>query len=66
MSFKITVLENGPIIITNSDNEKIALCRCGESSNKPFCDGAHQPANFESPGVEFEVEDEQPNLRCSC
>jgi uncharacterized Fe-S cluster protein YjdI len=27
--------------------EKIALCRCGASSNKPFCDGSHQQSNFD-------------------
>jgi len=24
----------------------IALCRCGHSSSKPFCDGTHERANF--------------------
>lgn len=28
--------------------EVIALCRCGQSNNKPFCDGAHQKAEFKS------------------
>ena len=25
---------------------KVALCRCGQSSKKPFCDGAHRGAGF--------------------
>ena len=27
-------------------NGTIALCRCGHSSTKPFCDGAHEKTNF--------------------
>ena len=26
----------------------IALCRCGLSANKPFCDGAHNREGFQS------------------
>ena len=54
----ITPTDNGPYHVTGNvtlrdadGNEyqvanTIALCRCGHSSTKPFCDGAHQKANF--------------------
>ena len=32
------------------------LCRCGQSSTKPFCDAAHRKAGFEAAGAEFVCE----------
>lgn len=29
------------------DKPVIALCRCGASANKPFCDGAHKTCGFD-------------------
>ncbi|MEE3152003.1 MAG: CDGSH iron-sulfur domain-containing protein, partial [Acidobacteriota bacterium] len=31
--------------------EHYALCRCGHSKNKPFCDGKHKQASFADTGV---------------
>ena len=56
----IMVRPNGPLIckgdneitLQNSDEELIlkdkefALCRCGLSDNKPFCDGTHKVKNI--------------------
>lgn len=29
---------------------RVALCRCGASQNKPFCDNSHRASGFEDPG----------------
>ncbi len=55
---QIQVFGNGPVMvkgkctITHADGsteekENFALCRCGASSNKPFCDGEHKKIGFE-------------------
>jgi CDGSH-type Zn-finger protein len=59
----ITCLDDGPYLITGldavldsdgepiasqSDKPNIALCRCGGSATKPFCDGAHKQLGFSS------------------
>lgn len=56
----LKVLKNGPIRVEGkvqlfdpqgnqiaADKEKFSLCRCGHSSNKPFCDGTHAKIGFE-------------------
>jgi CDGSH-type Zn-finger protein/uncharacterized Fe-S cluster protein YjdI len=45
---------DGNLTIRNSSGrdawrgERVALCRCGESANKPFCDGTHKRTGFKS------------------
>jgi len=57
---KITLMPDGPLMVEGNlsvckmsgenikDGEKLFLCRCGQSSNKPFCDGAHKKAEFKA------------------
>lgn len=58
---KITALDHGPFLVTGTvtltdasgqafetERETIALCRCGGSTNKPFCDGAHSKIGFQA------------------
>lgn len=33
------------------DDVRMALCRCGQSRNKPFCDNSHRDADFRDPGA---------------
>ncbi len=45
---RIEVEVGGKIV---ADTDDVALCRCGHSSNKPFCDGTHNIVGFDDPGV---------------
>ncbi len=56
---KITVLDNGPYLVKGpvllldaegnefrAERSTVALCRCGGSMTKPFCDGTHSKIGF--------------------
>ena len=67
---KVDIIENGPykvsggIELTGPDGEPVPgserdpvfLCRCGGSTNKPFCDGTHSKIGFD--GAMAAVRDE--------
>jgi CDGSH-type Zn-finger protein len=55
---KIKVLPNGPLLVQGKveivladgkteEKEGPALCRCGASKNKPYCDGSHVKIGFQ-------------------
>ncbi len=66
---KITVRNNGSLFVEGdfeivdaegkpfglSGRQKLSLCRCGQSANKPFCDGAHKACAFDSTLVAFDL-----------
>jgi len=55
--------ENGPLVVHGAvkvvdhhgnefavppGKDSVALCRCGQSKNKPFCDGSHRACAFQA------------------
>ena len=56
---EVSASAKGPLLVTGGvrildadgavlyEGERAALCRCGGSSNKPFCDGTHKTNGFE-------------------
>ncbi len=56
---RIEALDNGPLLVHGPvrivykgeekvlEQPKVFLCRCGQSANKPFCDGTHKKIGFE-------------------
>ncbi len=69
---KITPLKGGPYLLEGlaeiegpqgpiQGKQPMALCRCGASASKPFCDGSHDPAGFSGD----KAEDRTPSRRQS-
>lgn len=59
-ALEVTPTRNGPLVVTGNLEicagtgrtvkrvTKAALCRCGHSANKPFCDGTHARIGFQA------------------
>ena len=57
----IAVTDDGPLWVTGGipvtladgaaleTRNRVTLCRCGSSANKPLCDGSHKTAGFQDP-----------------
>lgn len=68
---KITIKDNGPYIVKGPidlrdahgnpvalpEGSAIALCRCGASTTKPFCDGTHSKIGFAAAAAAVDQED---------
>jgi CDGSH-type Zn-finger protein len=69
-SVRITVRPNGPLRIEGlialvdvngvewdlTGKPTISLCRCGRSSNRPFCDGTHRQQGWKCEAIPIPVE----------
>ena len=42
----ITLIDPTGAQVTVTPDRPVALCRCGQSSMKPFCDGSHSRTSF--------------------
>lgn len=70
----IKVRQNGPYLVDDAEitlidwngNEyqipkrPFALCRCGGSQNKPFCDGTHKTNGFQASEAAVPVSADKP------
>ncbi len=70
MAITIKIRDNGPYIIegdfrlTDANGQEVpvkkaALCRCGGSTTKPFCDGTHSKIGFQGAIAAVEQSDKK-------
>jgi CDGSH-type Zn-finger protein len=67
MARDVTHHADGPQYLTREDIDPekgdIAVCQCGLSGERPFCDGSHRAIEDEEPGVVYRYEDDRPGER---
>ncbi|HYF26964.1 MAG TPA: CDGSH iron-sulfur domain-containing protein [Baekduia sp.] len=64
MEARITPYRDGPLLVRGPftlvdqdgteiafDRSTVALCRCGRSRSRPFCDGTHKAVGFTAPSA---------------
>ena len=47
--------KDGPVIVKRDGKVEFALCRCGHSTKKPFCSGAHAEHGFGAEASRLEL-----------
>ena len=55
MSVVIKASLDGPILVEVDGKVFTALCRCGQSSKKPYCDGTHRKIGFKAKSEDIKV-----------
>lgn len=62
MSREVTHDANGPAMLDESDLEAqggdVAVCQCGLSDDRPFCDGSHAETTDESESTRYKYEED--------
>ena len=61
MAVTVKLIQDGPLMVKGeievtdaqgnvlpSKGDTTFLCRCGQSANKPYCDGTHKKVGFKS------------------
>jgi len=51
----IEAIKNGPYLVKVDGNIIAALCRCGQSKDKPYCDGTHKKIGFKAEKKEITI-----------
>jgi CDGSH-type Zn-finger protein len=62
MAREVTHEATGPVRLDEDDIDEeygdIAVCQCGLSDDRPFCDGSHRATEDESDGGRYKYEDD--------